>query len=187
MVMAYSKENFLVGLRKVVVAQMTGTPAAVVYGTTYQLEVANMYTVTAEPITDRLEGDDKRAALYSAIVGGTIHIEFAFKSLAAVAALMNGTLTDSGTYQQLSQDNTPMKYFGINGEIVDQDATMSADLWVPVCKIMGNVGFPVQYGKYWRQTFDAQFIECTDSRYPYFYDILEHAAVTPPTIPPTYS
>lgn len=185
--MAYAKENFLVGLRKVVAAPMTGTPAAVIYSTNVQLEVANVYTVTAEPITDRLEGDDARKALYSALQGGTIQIEFAFKSLAVMKALMGGTQQDSSTYQQYYADQTPMPYFGINGEIVDQDATMSADLWVPVCKIMGNVGFPVQYGKYWRQRFDAQFILCTDSRYPYFFDILEHAAITAPTIPPTYS
>lgn len=185
--MPYSKENFLVGLRKAVIAQMTGTTAAVLYGTTYQLDVANMATVTAEPLTDRLEGDDARKALYSVLVGGTIEIDFAFKSLAVYSAMFGSVVQDSTTYQQLPVTNNLIPYFGLCCEVVDQDGLMSADLWVPCCKVMGNVPFPVQYGKYWRMKIQAQFILCTDPRYPYFFDIIEHAAITPPTIPPTYS
>lgn len=185
--MAYTKENFLVGLRKAVIAKMTGTTSAVVYGTTYQLEVANMATVTAEPITDRLEGDDSRSALYALLQGGTIEIDFAFKSLSLYQALFGSTVIDSSTYQQLPIDNTILPYFGFNCEVVDQDGLMSADIWVPVCKVMGNVPFPVQYGKYWRMKVQAQFILCKDTRYPYYFDIIEHAAITAPTIPPTYS
>ncbi len=185
--MAYTKENFLVGLRKAVIAKMTGTPSAVIYGTSYQLEVANMATVTAEPVTDRLEGDDTRSALYAVFVGGTIHLEFAFKSLSLYQALFGSTVIDSNTYQQLPVTNTIMPYFGLCVEVVDQDGIMSADLWVPLCKVQGNVGFPVQYGKYWRMSFDAQFILCTDTRYPYHFDIIEHSGIVAPTIPPTYS
>lgn len=186
--MPYTKENFLVGLRKSVIAKMVGTPSAVVYGTTYQLEVANMATVTAEPVTDRLEGDDARSALYALFVGGTIEIDFAFKSLAVYQAMFGSTVIDSTTYQQLPVDNVnPLPYFGFNVEVVDQDGLMSADLWVPICKIMGNVPFPVLYGKYWRMKVQAQFILCKDPRYPYFFDIIEHASVVAPTIPPTYS
>lgn len=185
--MPYNKENFLVGLRKGVIARMTGTTAAVTYGTAYQLDVANAATVTAEPITDRLEGDDARKALYAVFQGGTIEIDFAFKSMALIAAIFGTAVIDSSTYQQLPVDNTLLPYFGLNVEVVDQDGIMSVDLWVPCCKIMGNLGFPVQYGKYWRMKVQAQFILCTDPRYPYFFDIIEHSGIVAPTIPPTYT
>ena len=109
-------------------------------------------------------------------------------SLSLYQAMFNSTVIDSVTYQQLPIDAVlPLPYFGMNVEVVDQDGVMSADLWVPLCKVMGNVPFPVQYGKYWRMKVQAQFILCKDVRYPYFFDIIEHAAVTAPTIPPTYS
>ena len=185
--MPYGSENFLVGARKGIVARLLGTTSAVVYGTSYQLDVLNMATVTAEPITDRLEGDDARKALYAAQVGGTIELDFAFKSFQALAAIFGSTVIDSGTYEQLPVDNTVMPYFAMNVEVVDQDGRVSADMWVPCCKIMGNIPFPVQYGKYWRMKIQAQFILCTDPRYPYFFDIINHSAITPPTIPPTYT
>lgn len=185
--MPYNKENFLVGARKGVVARLTGTTAAVVYGTQYQLEVLNMATWTPEPITDRLEGDDARKALYAAMVGGTVELDFAFRSLDTMAAMTGSTVIDSNTYKQLPIDNTVMPYFGLCVQVVDQDGLISADLWVPCCKIMGNLPFPVQYGKYWRMKVQAQFILCTDSRYPYFGDIIDHSGIVAPTIPPTYS
>lgn len=145
------------GLRKGLIAPWT---AQGTWGTAIQVEALRTFNMRLDTVSGRLEGDDVRSALAAVPVGGSGQLQFGFKSLDVLAALSGLTVVDGGTASdELTFIWQPFPYFGICIQVYQEDAVGAYDLFIPKCKVMGNLTFNPQYGQFWSQTVDAEFID----------------------------
>jgi hypothetical protein len=173
-------EGFSFGLRDAKIAPWT---APGTYGTAVDVESIRVFNAQMETTSGRLEGDDKRTSLYAVPVGGTVQLQFGFKTLDVLAKMSGLTVADSTTAKALTWIWQPYPYFGIIAQVYQEDAVGAYDLFIPKCKIMGNLQFGnLAYGQFWSQTVDAEFIE-DDSQYG-FARVIARATAVALTIPP---
>lgn len=173
-------EGFSFGLRD---GKMAPWTAAGTWGTAVDIESIRVFNMQMETTNGRLEGDDERTSLYAVPVGGTVQLQFGFKALDVLAKMSGLTVADSTTYKALTWIWQPFPYFGLAGQIYQEDGVGAYDLFVPKCKLMANLQIGnLQYGQYWSQTVDAEFIR-DNSQYG-FGRIVARATGVTLTIPP---
>lgn len=154
------------------------------WGTAIAIDAINMYSPTLNVVADELDGDGGIAALASAFIGGRIQLEFGVKNLNVFGILSGLTPADSTPTSEslvITQQNLP--YFGINGQIKHDTGLGAYEFFIPKCKIMGDLSFTIQYGKFWSQRVEARFL--ADSAVYGMAKIISRAtAASPIVIPP---
>lgn len=175
-----SVEGFSFGLRKGLIAPRTASGS---WGSSVQVESIRVLNIQMDTTNGRLEGDDKRTSLYAVPVGGTAQLQFGMKSLDVLAKLGGLSVADSTTYKALTFIWQPFPYFGIVGQVYQEDGVGAYDLFLPCCKVMQRLQFGnLQYGQYWSQTVDCEFID-DNSQYG-FGRIVARATASSLAIPP---
>ena len=154
------------------------------WGAAIAIDAINMYSPVLNTVADTLLGDGGIAALAAAFIGGKIDLEFGVKNLNVFGALSGLSEADSSPTSEslvITQQNLP--YFGINGQIKHDTGAGAYEFFIPKCKIMGDLSFTLQYGKFWTQRVSAQFV--ADSVVYGMAKIISRAtAASPLTIPP---
>lgn len=143
-------KTFHRGLRDVKIAAWNGVNS---YGTAYDFYGARNMSLTWVVESDQAEGDDVVLDRYSKIIAVTVNIEQAAVDLEAMDMLTGGTLVSNASYEDLlieQDDNLP--YVAIAGRSASSDGNNDLHIFVPKCKIAGNLDFTAQYGQY---TFPA--------------------------------
>lgn len=139
-------KTFHRGLRDVKIASWNGVNS---YGTAYDFYGARNMSLTWTVETDQAEGDDVVLDRYSKIIAVTVNIEQAAVDLEAMDMLTGGTLVSNASYEDLlieQDDNLP--YVAIAGRSASSDGNSDLHIFVPKCKIAGNLDFAAQYGQY---------------------------------------
>jgi len=178
--MAYGNEDFIFGLRKCIIAPWLEQSN---WGAAVQLESCEIFSSSLIMVKDELHGDDMVTALAAATISGTLQVQFGFKSLSIWNTLTGMTVTDATTYKTAVQPIGLMPYFGISGQAYMQNGLLPHDLFIPKCKITGNLGYELNFGKLRTQRLDCQFIY--DSTTWGFLFQIDHGTTTTLTIPPT--
>lgn len=143
-------KTFHRGLRDMKIAAWTSEGS---YGTAYDVLGARNMSVTWVVETDQAEGDDVVLDRYSKIIAVTVNIEQAAVDLEVLDMISGGTLVSNAAYEdlKLGQDDT-LAYVAIAGRSASSDGANDLHIFVPKCKIAGNLDFQAQYGQY---TFPA--------------------------------
>lgn len=143
-------KTFHRGLRDMKIAAWTAENS---YGTAYDIHGARNMSVTWVVETDQAEGDDVVLDRFSKIIAVTVNIAQAAVDLELLDIISGGTLVSNASYEdlKLGQDDN-IAYVAIAGRSVSSDAANELHVFVPKCKIAGNLDWAMQYGTY---TFPA--------------------------------
>lgn len=171
------------GLRKGLIAPWT---AQGTWGSSVQVDALRTFNMRLDTVSGRLEGDDVRSSLAAVPVGGSGQLQFGFNSFDPVAVITGLTVVSGGTGATASDELTVIwqanPYFGIVIQSYMEDATGALDLFIPKCKLMGSLTFNPQYGQFWSQTIDAEFID--DGGLYGFGKLIRRATASVLAIPP---
>lgn len=173
----------LFGLRKGLVAPWT---AQGTWGSSVVVDSLRTFNMKLDTVSGRLEGDDRRKSLASVPVGGSGQLQFGFNTLDVVALITGQSIVSGGTGGTASDEMAvvwqPNPYFGIIIQSYMEDATGALDLFIPKCKLMGSLTFNPQYGQFWSQQIDAEFID--DGGIYGFGKLIRRATASTLAIPP---
>lgn len=123
------------------------------YGTAYDIHGARNMSVSWTVETDQAEGDDVVMDRFSKIIAVSVNIEQAVVDLELLDMISGGSLVSNAAYEdlKLGQDDN-LAYVAIAGRSVSSDANNDLHVFIPKCKIAGDLEFTMQYGEY---TFPA--------------------------------
>lgn len=119
------------------------------YGTAYDLLGARNMSVEWVVETDELRGDDVVLDRYTKPVSVTVRIEQASVDLEAVDMLMGGTLVSGAAYEDFfvgEDDEVP--YVAVAGRVVGSGGSNDLHIFVPKCKLAGNLQLQAQVDTY---------------------------------------
>lgn len=139
-------KTFHRGIRDMKIAAWT---AENTYGTAYDLLGARNMSVEWVVETDELRGDDVVLDRYTKPVSVTVRIEQASVDLEAVDMLMGGTLVSGAAYEDFfvgEDDEVP--YVAVAGRIVGSGGSNDLHIFVPKCKLAGNLQLQAQVDTY---------------------------------------
>lgn len=155
------------------------------YGTAVDVPSVQLMGTVMQTVSAQLEGDDKITDSHAQIIGGQLRLRFGSVSMAALEVLLGLTSTASDSDQdhlQLSGGDD-MPYFGICGKISATQGAGDMHVFLPMCKIMEDVTLAqAEYGQYIIPEVAAQAVDCATYG---VINLIEHAADTAITIPPT--
>lgn len=130
------------GLRQMLIAGWTAENS---YGASYLIRGARNMSVTLVVETDELRGDDVVIDRYSKIVAADVNVEQATVDLTAYDMLTGGTLVSNADYEDFmidEDDETP--YIAIAGRIVGSGGVGDLHIFLPKCKMSGNLALNAQ-------------------------------------------
>lgn len=134
------------GLRDAKIAPWT---AENTYGTLLDVDAVQSLTVTLVTQTAVLEGDDVEKDVYAKIKSVEATLRNGDVSLEVLDLLIGGTLYEGVGYDDLKISETDsITYFSIAGKVVGTDGGGCTILWIPKCKIFGNVNYQAQQNNY---------------------------------------
>lgn len=170
------------GLEDVQIAVWNSTDS---YGSAVDIPSVQLFGTEMQTVSAQLEGDDKITDSHAQIIGGAVRLRFGSVSMAALEVLLGLTSTASGSDQdhlKLSGSDD-MPYFGICGKMSATQGSGDLHVFLPKVKIMENVMLAqAEYGQYIIPEVAAQAVD--DTTYGVI-NLIEHAADTSITIPPT--
>lgn len=143
-------KTFHRGLRDMKIAAWSAENS---YGTAYDIHGARNMSVSWTVETDQAEGDDVVMDRFSKIIAVSVNIEQAVVDLELLDMISGGSLVSNAAYEdlKLGQDDN-LAYVAIAGRSVSSDANNDLHVFIPKCKIAGDLEFTMQYGEY---TFPA--------------------------------
>jgi len=170
------------GLNDVKVAAWTATDT---YDTAVDVPSVQLMGTTLATVSAQLEGDDSIMASASRAVGGEVRVRFGSISLAALEVILGNTSTASGAVQDHLKvsggDNMP--YIGICGKALAEEGTGDTHVFIPKCKLMGNLTIAqLEYGQFAIPEATIQIVN--DATYG-LINVIEHATAADVAIPPT--
>ena len=172
------------GLNDVKVAAWTATDT---YGTAVDVPSVQMMRTTMRIISAELEGDDEITASGSRAIGAQVQVRFGSVSLAVLEVILGIASTPSGS--PATQDHLQitggarMPYFGLCGKINAEEGVGDLHVFLPKCKIMSDVELvPAEYGQF---AISELTVMCVKDATYEILNLIEHAADTAITIPPT--
>lgn len=119
------------------------------YGTMYDILGARNMSVTWTVETDQIEGDDVVLDRYSKIIAVQVSLEQAAVDLELLDMISGGSLVSNAAYEDLKLgEDDNLAYVAIAGRSVSSDAANDLHVFVPKCKIAGDLEFTMQYGEY---------------------------------------
>ena len=99
--------------------------------------------------TDELRGDDVVLDRYTKPVSVTVRIEQAAIDLTVVDMLMGGTLVSGAAYEDFFvSESDEVPYIAIAGRVVGSGGTSDLHIFVPKCKLAGNLQLQAQVDTY---------------------------------------
>jgi hypothetical protein len=119
------------------------------YGTFYDILGARNMSITWNAETDELMGDDVVLDRYTKLTSVTVNIEHAVVDFTVVDMLLGGTLVSNAAYEDFmiaESDETP--YVAIAGRVVGSGGTSDLHIFVPKCKLAGNLQLTAQLSTY---------------------------------------
>lgn len=157
------------------------------YGTAVDVPSIQMMNTELETQNGRVEGDDKRTALASRLIGGRIRIRFVSVNFAILEELFDIPLTDSGSTPNQGQmlefpAGERLPYIGICGKALAEEGDGDLHVFVPMAKIMSNITIAsLEFGQFATTEFEVEFIE--DATYG-LIQLIEHETAVAVAIPP---
>lgn len=139
-------KSFHRGLRDIKIAAWAAENS---YGTAYDVLGARNMSVEWVVETDELRGDDVVLDRYTKPVSVTVRIEQAAVDLEVVDMLMGGTLVSGALYEDFfvgEDDEVP--YVAVAGRVVGSGGTSDLHIFVPKCKLAGNLQLQAQLDTY---------------------------------------
>jgi hypothetical protein len=157
------------------------------YGTAVDVPSIQMMNVELEMQTGRVEGDDRRTALASRVIGGKARMRFVSVNFSILEVIFGITLTDSGTTPNQGQmleipagDRLP--YLGICGKALAEEGDGDLHVFIPMAKIMSNITIAnLEFGQFATTEFEAEFI--SDATFSAM-ELIEHETAENVAIPP---
>jgi len=139
-------QSFHRGLRDLKISSWT---AAGSYGTAYDVLGAREMTVSWTVTTDQLEGDDSVLDRYTKVIAVSLRLAQAAVDLNVLDLLMGGTLVSNASYEDFVIGETDeVPYVAIAGRIVGSGGSSDLHIFVPKCKLSGNLEYQAQLNQY---------------------------------------
>lgn len=134
------------GIRDLKIATWTAENS---YGTAYDILGARNMSVTWVVETDELRGDDVVLDRFTKLVSVTVNVEQASVDLEAADMLLGGTLVSNASYEDLSiAESDEVPYIAIAGRVVGSGGTNDLHIFIPKCKLAGNLTLAAQLDTY---------------------------------------
>lgn len=139
-------QSFHRGLRDLKIASWTAENS---YGTAYDVLGAREMTATWTVQSDMLEGDDVILDRYTKINSVTLRLAQASVDLNILDLLMGGTLVSNGDYEDFFIGETDeVPYVAIAGRVVGSGGSSDLHLFIPKCKLSGDLQYQAQLNSY---------------------------------------
>lgn len=130
------------------------------YGTAYDVMGARNMSVEWVVETDELEGDDSVLDRYTKPKSVTVRFEQGAVDLEVIDMLMGGTLISNGDYEDLSiGEDDEVGYVAMAGRIVGSGGSSDLHLFVPKCKLAGNLQLQAQLNTYMLPNAELQGVD----------------------------
>lgn len=146
-------ESFHYGIRDAKIATWTDVNS---YGTAVDVGAIHDFGVTLELETAELDGDDVVVDRFAKVKSVMANIVYGSVNQQVLAILSGGTLVSNAQYEDVllaQADNIP--YFAIAGRVMSSGAP-DMHIFIPKCKISGNLAYKAQYGTYLVPSLDIQ-------------------------------
>lgn len=170
------------GLKDVKIATWTTTGT---YGTAVDVPSVQMLNTTISVISAKLEGDDKTTDTQSKRTGGAITFRFGAIDIDVWEVLTGLSDNESGSTPNAKRTLTitaaKYPYIGIVGIA---DATQGAGdlhVFIPKCKVMGDVSLKLEHGQYSIPEVTLEAVE--DGAYG-ICQLIEHETAVVAALPP---
>jgi len=155
------------------------------YDTAVDVPSVQLMGTTLATISAQLEGDDTITASAARAVGGEVRVRFGSISIAALEVLLGNTSTASGSAQDHLKvsGGDDMPYIGICGKAVAAEGTGDTHIFIPKCKLMGDLTIAqLEYGAF---AIPEATIQIVDDATFGLINVIEHATAADVAIPPT--
>lgn len=149
--MAFEQGGPPFGLNDCAIAAYTATNT---YGNEVDVYSVQALNVTMRTVQAELNGDDKITAVASRPIAAQITFRFGGVSLAALEVMTGNTATSSVASPNNIKNfrltgGEDMPYFGLIGKALGADAAGQVEVFIPKCKIMGDVNLvQLEYGTF---------------------------------------
>lgn len=157
------------------------------YDTAVDVPSVQMLSTELVVVTAQLEGDDQITATASRATGGNVSMRFGSVSLAALEVILGQSITSSvaspNTVKQLQVGGgDKMPYFGVVGRALAEEGTGDFHVFIPKCKVMGNVTLVnLEYGQF--AIPELTVFAVNDDTYD-IINMIEHQTATAIAVPP---
>lgn len=119
------------------------------YGTAYDVLGAREMTAEWVATTDMLEGDDTVLDRFTKITSVTLRLSQASVDLNVLDLLMGGTLVSNASYEDFVIGETDeVPYVAIAGRVVGSGGSSDLHIFIPKCKLSGNLQYQAQLNQY---------------------------------------
>ncbi len=150
-------KTFHRGIRDLKIAAWTAENS---YGTAYDVLGARNMSIEWVLETDELRGDDVVLDRFSKLVSATVRLEQAAVDLAVIDMLMGGTLVSGAAYEDLFiGENDEVPYVALAGRIVGSGGGSDLHIFVPKCKLAGNLQLQAQLDTYMLPSAEFQGVQ----------------------------
>jgi hypothetical protein len=119
------------------------------YGAAYDILGGRNMTVEYVVETDELRGDDVVLDRYAKIIAANVTMEEASVDLEAGNMMMGGTLVSNAQYEDMKlggDDDVP--YIALAGRVVGSGGASDLHIFIPKCRLSGNMRMQAQEGQY---------------------------------------
>jgi hypothetical protein len=146
-------ESYHYGIRDAKIATWT---AANSYGTAVDVGAVHDFSITFQMENAALEGDDVIVDEFSKVKGVSINLVYGSVNQQVLSILTGGTLVSNADYEDLlfGQDDNA-GYFALAGRVMGS-GIKDFHIFVPKCKVMGNLQYKAGYGAYLIPQADIQ-------------------------------
>ncbi len=163
-------------------AKMAAWTAAETYGAAFDVGGIREFTLNLTLQTGQAEGDDVVLDRFSKIISLNARLSYVSVDQVILSLLTGATLSSGASYERVlfgQADNVP--YFAIAARIMGSN-TADMHIFIPKCKISGNLQYQAQYGNYLIPQVDIEGVwEGATNGFGY---IDKYAAATELVLPP---
>lgn len=147
-------ETFHYGIRDAKIATWT---AANSYGTAVDIGAIHDFGITLELESAELDGDDVVVDRFSKVKSVMANLAYGSVNQQVLSIFTGGTLVSNAAYEDVllgQNDNIP--YFAIAGRVMGSSILGDLHIFIPKCKISGNLSYKAGYGSYLIPSLDIQ-------------------------------